>query len=129
MARPVYGFDPPQPVTLLASAAHTATSSSQWYDGIPSQYRGVLIVLDVTAATTGTVTLTVETDDGAGIDDALVSSAITNVGTTMLLLHPSAPTDRANAVEKTPLLYKWRVEAAKSDATAKTYSIQAYFLP
>jgi hypothetical protein len=47
----------------------------------------------------------------------------------MLLLHPSAPTDRANAVEKTSLLYKWRVEAAKSDATAKTYSIQAYFLP
>jgi hypothetical protein len=118
---------PPQPVTILASAAHTATSTSDPVDGIKGNYRGVLIVLNVTAATTGTVTVSVETNDGDGWDSHLAGSAITNVGTTMLLLHPGAP-DRANVSENTSLNYKWRVVATKSDATAKTYSITAFYL-
>lgn len=119
---------PSQPVTILASAAHTATSTSSVYDGIPSVYRGVLIVLDVTAATTGTVTISVEDKlENGEWTERLAGSAITNVGTTMLLLHPSAP-DRANVSESTSLKYKWRVVATKGDATAKTYTITAFYL-
>jgi hypothetical protein len=119
---------PAQPVTILASAAHTATSTSGPLDGIPSVYRGVLLVLDVTAATTGTVTVSIEDklEDGEWTE-RLAGSAITNVGTTMLLAHPDAP-DRANVSENTSLKYKWRVVATKSDATAKTYSIKAHYL-
>jgi hypothetical protein len=121
---------PPQPQTILASAAHTADSTSGPFDGVKGNYRGVLIVLDVTAATTGTVTINVQ--DKSGPADVwttrLASSAITAVGTTLLLLHPAAP-DRANVSENTSLKYMWRVFADKSDATAKTYSITAYYLP
>ena len=119
---------PSQPVTILASAAHTADSTSGPFDGIPSVYRGVLIVLDVTAATTGTVTISVQDKlENGEWTSRLTGSAITAVGTTMLLLHPNAP-DRANVSEATSLNYKWRVFADKSDATAKTYSITAYYL-
>jgi hypothetical protein len=136
MARPVYGFDPPQPVTLFASAARDDTGAesglfvSEIYDGIPSQYRGVLIEINVTvdgATSTGFV-VDVDTDDGDGFTTALASPTIDGLGTTLLLLHPEAEEDVANAVETTSLEYKWRVTWTHSDENAMTGSVQAYFL-
>jgi hypothetical protein len=117
---------------LLASAARTnsAVAVSAIQDGIPAAYRGVLIVVDVTvdgAASTGFV-VDVDNDDGTGFATALASATINSVGTTLMLVHPSAPTDRANTVEKTPLLYKWRVTWTHSDANAMTGSVSAFYL-
>lgn len=135
MARPVYGFYPSQPVTLFASAARDTVEEfvSEVYDGIPTQYRGVLIVVDVTvdgAASTGFVVDIDNKELGDGEwTTALASPTIDAVGTTLLLLHPEAPTDRANAVETTSLDYKWRATLTHSDTNAMTASVQAYFLP
>jgi hypothetical protein len=139
MARPVYGFDPPQPVTIFASAARDDTGAesgvfvSEIYDGIPTQYRGVLIETSVTvdgATSTGFV-IDVDTDDGDGDGwvTALASATIDGLGSTLMLLHPAALTDRSNQVEKTSLEYKWRVTWTHSDENAMTGAVLAYFLP
>lgn len=124
---------PAQPVTLLASAARTnsAVAVSATQDGIPETYRGVLIVVDVTVDGAASTGFTVDVDDkvdGGEWTTRLASPAITATGATLLLLHPDAPTDVANAVEKTSLNYKWRVTWTHSDANAMTGSVTAFYL-
>ena len=138
MAEPQFGFDPPQPVTLFASAARDNTGAesgifvSEIYDGIPSQYRGVLIVANVTvdgAISTGFVIDVDNKETGDGVwTTALASATIDGLGTTFMLVHPDAPEDVANIVETTSLDYKWRVTWTHSDENAMTGSVQAYFL-
>lgn len=121
---------PPQPVTVLASAARTATVTSSQFDGIRSGHRGLLVVIDVTdVAATPSVVFTVQSNSGDALTwtSDLASAAVTNTGTTLLLLHPSAP-DRANVSENTSLGYKWRVVATHGDADSITYSVTAYQL-
>jgi hypothetical protein len=124
---------PSQPVTLFASAARTnsVVHTSDTFDLDSSQCRGILVVIDVTvdgAASTGFV---VDIDDK--LEDGewttrLASATINATGTTLMLIHPSAPTDRANAVEKTPLNYKCRATWTHSDANAMTGSVTAWNL-
>jgi hypothetical protein len=137
MGRPTHAFYPAQPVAVFASAARDNTGAesgiyvSDTYEINASQYRGVLILANVTvdgAASTGFV---VDVDDK--LEDGewttrLASATINGTGTTLMLLHPSAPTDRANQIEKTPLNYKWRVTWTHSDENAMTGSVQAYYL-
>lgn len=122
---------PSAPITVLASAARTATVTT----GIQSKamnvtHRGVLIVIDVTAASaTPSVVFTLQSNNSDGLTwtDDLASAAITGTGTTLLLAHPDAP-DRANVSENTALGQKWRVKATHADADSITYSVKAYLL-
>ena len=124
---------PTSPITLFASAARDTAEEfvSDTYDGIPNQYRGLAIIIDVTvddAASTGFVVNIDDKEDDGEWTTRLASPTIDAVGSTVLILHPSAPTDRANSIETTSLNYKWRATLTHSDTNAMTASVTAFYL-
>jgi hypothetical protein len=127
-------MSPSQPVTLFASAARTVTpAASAIFDGLPALYRGILLLIDVTAVTsTPSVVFDVDAHTSAGWTTQLASAAVTDshLNTTRVLVcHPDATTDRANLVEKTAIVDKWRVTATHGNANSITYNVKAFFLP
>lgn len=124
------------PIVVFESAARTATVTSSELRvpggvGGRGQFRGVVLIIDVTAVTaTPSVVFSVEISLGpAGGGDAyasvLDSVAITAVGSTVLIVHPSVPTARANVLSQGPFKAKWRVLATHGDADSITYSVTA----
>lgn len=122
------------PITIFASAARTATvvsAQSRIPGGPGGQYSGLAVIVDTTAVgVTPSVTFAVETSSGTGdaFASALTSAAVTAVGSTVLIVHPSVPTARANALSLGPLEIFWRVTATHGNATTITYSITAFLL-
>lgn len=127
------------PVTVFASAARTATSTSSVFTlpgGLTASGRGsatgLLVIIDCTAlALTPSVTFALETSSGPADAFAavLTSTAVTTADTTTLMVvHPDAPNNRANLVDQGPLESLWRITATHADTDSITYSVTAVYL-
>jgi hypothetical protein len=114
-------------VTLLASAARTASTQSSDQDNL--RHRGVVVSVKVTASSaTPSVVFTVEGKDANGeYYSLLASAAVTGAGTTQLTVYPGA-TATANVSASAPLPRTWRVKAVAGDADSLTYTVSATLL-
>ena len=116
-----------QEITLLASAARTATASSA--DITNLGYRGVMLTLDVTVDPAGaSIELSIEYKEPvAGNYETLFSAAaaVTAVGTHTYVLYPGdiVAADDVVEVGKLPLPATWRVTITHADADSMTYSV------
>lgn len=116
-----------QSVTVLASAARTATPTVDTFHVRGGGADGLVLIIDVTAVTaTPSVTFTIQGVDKVSGDtwDVLASSAVTGTGETILRVHP-ALTASANATAKDVVPAYWTVSAAHADADSITYSVAA----
>jgi hypothetical protein len=115
--------------TLLASAARTASTDSG--DLLNDQHRGVVVVIDVTAAAaTPSVVFTVQGKDplSGKYYDILASAAVVATGTTVLKVYPGI-TAAANAAVSDVVPQHWRVKAVAADSDSLTYSMYACLIP
>lgn len=110
--------------TLLASAARTAATQSA--DQTNYNGRGLHVVIDVTAWTAGSITVTIQGKDSVSgkYYTILASAALAAVGTTILRVYPGL-TASANAAANDILPRTWRVSVAVGTADSITYSIGA----
>lgn len=111
-------------VTVLASAARTATLNSgdlTNYDG-----RGLHVVVDVTAAGTGSITITIQGKDAVSGQyyTLLAGAAITTISTNVYKVYPGL-TASANAVASDILPRTYRILITHNNANSITYSVGA----
>lgn len=108
--------------TLLASAARTATTATA--DQTNHNARGGHIAVNVTVFGASTLTPTIQGRDpvSGAYYDILVGTPITATGLVIFKVHPSI-TAVAGAAAKDVLPRTWRVNCAKGDASAWTYSV------
>jgi hypothetical protein len=113
-----------QDLTLLASAARTASTNSP--DQTNYNARGVVVVIDATAlAATPSVVFTIEGMAAPGVYyPILASAAVTGVSRTVLVVYPGIA-EAANAKASHPLPRFWRVSAVAADADSLTYAVYA----
>lgn len=111
-------------VTGLASAARTATTNS----GDLTNYngRGLHVVVDVTSAGTGSITLTIQAKDALSGQyyTLLAGAAITTVSTNVYKVYPGL-TASANAVASDILPRTYRLLITHNNANTITYSCGA----
>lgn len=118
---------PGNDITLLSSAARTASLSTS--DQTNNSGRGVRVVLDVTSAGTGSITLSIEAKDGASgkyvalLTGAAVVTNSTNVYVVYPGLTPVAMSIASDVVPRT-----WRVTVTHNNANSITYSVGASML-
>jgi hypothetical protein len=112
----------------LVNGTFTASQDSGTRDG--RFYRGVILVIDVTAAP-GAQNLVVTLE---GVDPVsgkfwsiLASAAITAISTTVLKVFPGL-TASANAVANDVLPPAWHVKVTNSGAGSWTYTVAAHLL-
>lgn len=108
--------------TLLASAARTITTSST--DQTNYNSRGLHVVLDVTSAGTGSITLTVEGKDSLSSKyyTLLAGVAVTTNSTNVYKVYPGLPaTANVSANDIVPRTY--RVTVTANNANSVTYSV------
>lgn len=108
---------------ILPSLSRTATEASETQFNL--RQRGVLVSVNVTAAGTGSITVSIQREDPvAGWVDMLSSVALTTGGVTTLTVYPGL-TASANSVASAVLPHRWRVRAVHNNANAITYAIGA----
>lgn len=120
---------PPTHQTVFTSVARTATAASSVFTNYG--YRGLHLVIDVTAATADpSVVFTIQGYSSLGDDyyTILASAAITGTGTTVLRVYPGL-TAANNTVANDVLPELWRVNAAHADSDSISYSVNATLLP
>lgn len=108
--------------TLLASAARTVTTSSA--DQTNYNARGLHVVLDVTSAGTGDITLTIEGKDGLSgkYYTLLAGTNVTANSTNVYKVYPGLPaTANVSANDIVPRTY--RVTVTANNANTITYSV------
>jgi len=108
---------------LLASAARTASTASEWFSN--DEFRGVHVTIKVTAVTSSpSVTFKIQGLDrtSGATYDLLTSAAITGTGQTELKVYPGL-TAAANTVVSDVLPRDWRVSATHSNTDSITYSV------
>jgi hypothetical protein len=112
--------------TVLASAARTAAINSA--DQTNFNARTLYLTWDITAAGTGTLTLTIKYKDSLSgkYVTLLASAAQTGVGTVTLKVGPDL-TAAANTVAKEALPRVWRAEVTGADGSSWTYSCSANY--
>ena len=120
----------PIDLILAASAARTADPSLSPASITDLAARGVIVVVDVTAAGTGSLTVTIEGYDPASAKwyTILASAALVAIATTMLAVYAGANAV-ANSRADFPLPRIWRVRAIHNNANSMTYSVGASVLP
>jgi hypothetical protein len=114
-------------VTVLASAARTATPDVDTFHVTGGETSGLVLIIDVTAsAASPSVVFTIVGSDPLSGETwtILASAAITGVGTTILRVHPSLTAD-ANLIADDIVPAYWTVTAAHDDADSITYSVAA----
>ena len=113
-----------QNLTLLASAARTATVASP--DQTNFNGCGVHVILDVTAAGTGSITLTIQGKDPVSNKyyDILAGVAVTTNSTNVYKVYPGLPAT-ANVSANDLLPRTWRVNVTHNNANSITYSVGA----
>lgn len=112
-------------VTLLASAARTATVDGADQDN--PEARGLHVTIDVTAiSATPSVVAKIQGKDPASgkYHDILEATAITATGTTVLKVYPGIPVV-AGGVASDVLPKTWRLRMEHADADSITYSAGA----
>lgn len=112
-------------ITVLPSAARTASVDSASFTGYKAKYADIII--DATAAAdTPSVVFTVQ--GYAPISGKwytiLASAAITGTGTTVLRIGPGIAAS-ANVAANAMLPMTWRVSAVAGDSDSLTYSVEA----
>jgi hypothetical protein len=114
-------------VTVLASAARTANINS----GDQTNYnaRTLYLTWDITAAATGTLTLTIKYKDSLSgkYVTLLASAAQAGTGTVTLKVGPDL-TAAANTVAKEAVPRLWRAEVTGSDGSSWTYSVSSNYM-
>lgn len=115
-------------VTVLASAARTALINSA--DLTNYNHAGVVVTVDITAYTAGSLTIALKYKDtlSGKYVALLTSAALAAAATTSLTVYPSIAAV-ANVAVSMALPRVWRVEVAVGDATSITYSISANYIP
>lgn len=116
-----------EPVTVLASAARTATINSSditIYNG-----RGLVVFVDITAYTAGGLVVKIQAKDPVSLKyvDVLTSASLAAVATTRLVVYPGV-TVAANLAASDVLSRAMRVRVEHADATSITYSVGAVVL-
>jgi hypothetical protein len=114
-------------ITLLASAARTTTQTVG--DQTNTAARGIRVVLDVTVAGTGSITLEIDARDATSgkAVPLLTGLAVTTVSTNVYEIYPGL-TPVANAVVSDVLPKTWRVLITANNANSMTYSCGASYL-
>lgn len=111
-------------VTGLASAARTTTTNS----GDLTNYngKGLHVVVDVTSAGTGSITITIQGKDAVSGQyyTLLAGAAITTVSTNVYRVYPGL-TASANAVASDILPRTYRLLITHNNANSITYSVGA----
>lgn len=113
-------------LTLTAQAAGTVNSPDQTSTG-----RGVVVVFDMTVATTTSIVIHIQGKDVASgkYYDILVSAAVVGVTTNVYTVYPGV-TVAANIAASTVLPKTWRVQAVVTGgSSAATGTIGANVLP
>jgi len=119
-------------VTILASAARTATVSSS--DLTNYNARGISITIDVTVdGAAASVTPTIEVKDALSgkYETVMALTAVASVITTTVLIYPSSLTAAANDIVQVlsaPLQRTWRVTMTHADADSITYSVGGSYI-
>jgi len=117
-------------IKCYTSAARTATPTAMATQKNTKMARGLLVVIDTTAAgTSPSTTFTI-----LGVDPLsgktwtiLASAAITAVGTVLLRIHPDL-TASAGLIAKDVLPAAWKVTVTHGNGTSHTYSVSAHLL-
>lgn len=111
-------------VTLLASAARTATLQSS--DQTNYNGRGLHVVLDVTSAGTGSITLTIQAKDALSgkYYTLLAGAAVTTNSTNVYKVYPGFPAT-ANVSANDLLPRTWRIDVTHNNGNSITYSVGA----
>lgn len=113
---------------LFASGARTATSINS-IDQINTAARGAVIVVDITTATAGNYTFTVQGKDPASLKyyTILATTALATTGTTILRVYPGL-TAAANATASDVLPAVWRVNIVGASSPNMVFSVGAISL-
>jgi len=113
--------------TILASAARTTTQTGA--DQTNDYRRGIRLVVDITAAGTGSITASIEAKDPTSgkYVTILASAALVTNQTKTLLVFPGAIAV-ANSVANDVLTPIWRVVITHNNANSITYSVGAQLL-
>jgi len=114
-------------VTVLASAARTATPTVDTFKNTSGSVAGMVLIVDVTAASaTPSVVFTILGSDPVSGETytILESAAITGIGTTVLRVHPELSVS-ANLIAKDLIPNEWTLTAVHADADSITYSVSA----
>jgi len=115
-------------LTLLASAARTVTVASD--DQTNNDNRGVHVVLDVTNAGTGNVTLTIQgKDELSGKYYTLLAGAAVSTNSTNVYKVFPGSTVTANVSANDILPRVWRVSVTHNNSNSITYSVGASVVP
>ncbi|MDE1904966.1 MAG: hypothetical protein KGH75_00765 [Rhodospirillales bacterium] len=114
-------------ITLVASAAYTTTQTSA--DQTNTNGRGVIVVLDMTAVGTGSVTLEIDGKDPVSgkYYTILTGAAVTSNSTNIYRVYPGL-TAAANATASDVLPRTWRAKVTANNANSATYSVGAIIL-
>lgn len=109
-------------IVAVASAAYTTTQTQA--DQTNYNHRGVVVVLNVTNAGTGSVTLEIDGKDpvSGAYYALLTSAAVTTNSTNVYRVYPGL-TAVANATVSDVLPRTWRVKVTAGNANPITYSV------
>lgn len=122
-----YGPDAESFITVLASAARTATTTSAKFK---SYGRGLRVFINTSAGTPspGTTFKVQEVDPLSGTArDIITSAAVTGVGLIVLTIYPGlTPVSNVTVSDVAPKLFQ--VVATAGDADSHTYSVSAVSL-
>jgi hypothetical protein len=111
-------------ISLLASSARTTTQTVA--DQTNYNARGVIVTLDVTSASSGSITLEIDYKDPvSGKYIALLTgAAVTGTGTTQYTVYPGI-TAATNVAASMILPRTWRVVVTANNSNSMTYSVGA----
>ncbi len=114
-------------ITLLASAARTATTNSDAQVNLCG--RGVMVTVTVTAVTsTPSITPKIQAIMGGNNEDLLsAAAAITGTGVHTYIVYPGVGAASGDVVQVAgfPLPRDWRVSVVHGDTDSITYSVTA----
>jgi hypothetical protein len=122
LASPLFAFN--QNITILTSASRTASNQSADLSNYFNT--GAYVIVDVTNAGTGSITVAIEGKDSVSgkYFPILASAALVANGTTTLMIYPGAA-PATNLVGASFLPRSWRVNVTHNNANPITYSVGA----
>lgn len=111
------------PTTILASAARTTTPINS-ADQTNVNYRGIAVVINVSAFTAGTYTFSIQGKDSISGNyyNMLTSAAIGATGVTVLRIYPGM-SSVANVANGDFLPRVWRIQAVGASGQSMTFSV------
>lgn len=114
-------------IDVLPSAARTTTQTGD--DLAAGSYRGIKVVLDMTTAGTGSVTLTIQGKDvtSGKYFTLLAGAAVTTNSTNVYTVYPGAAV-AANVSANDQLPATFRLLVTANNANSATYSVGASML-